>query len=111
MCNSPGCREQQLPLVLQPEETEFVELEFDAERVKKMLVRQEWEIMRNTVQKFDETLLEAVEATMIENEEFLRKVHRVIFELHINTGSLLCESCGRSYPIDNGIPNMLIIDQ
>ena len=62
------------------------------------------------MRKFDENVLENVDPEFIEAEEWLRKVHRYLFELHINTGSLLCESCGRTYPIENGIPNMLIID-
>ena len=86
ICNAPGCRENQLPLILQPDETEFVESQFEAEQVKKILGKIDWPIMRNAVQKFEEGLPETVEAATIEEEEFLRKLHRFLFELHVNTG-------------------------
>jgi multifunctional methyltransferase subunit TRM112 len=30
----------------------------------------------------------------------------VAVQLHVQEGALRCENCGRSYPIQQGIPNM-----
>ncbi|KAF0689868.1 Aste57867_18713 [Aphanomyces stellatus] len=42
------------------------------------------------------------------HEDLLRAVHHVIFDTTIIEGDLVCNNCGRSYPINNGIPNMLL---
>ncbi|ETV72828.1 hypothetical protein H257_12185 [Aphanomyces astaci] len=41
-------------------------------------------------------------------EDILRAVHHIIFDTTIIEGELVCNNCGRSYPIKNGIPNMLL---
>jgi len=42
------------------------------------------------------------------NEEALRKIHHALLEVHVVTGYLVCPSSGRKFPIQNGIPNMLL---
>ena len=42
------------------------------------------------------------------NEEVQEALHSILLDIHINDGELICEHCGRSYPINNGIPNMLL---
>ena len=42
------------------------------------------------------------------DEEFLKKVHHVLLEVEVITGELICPESGRKFPINEGIPNMLL---
>jgi multifunctional methyltransferase subunit TRM112 len=45
------------------------------------------------------------------DETFLRRMHRILFEFDIVKGKLVCEDCGRVYPIVDGIPNLIMDDE
>ena len=38
----------------------------------------------------------------------LRSLHRALLEIHIDEGTLICPESGRSFPIQKGVPNMLL---
>ena len=42
------------------------------------------------------------------NEEFLKKAHHVLLEVEVVEGELECPESGRKFPINNGIPNLLL---
>jgi len=42
------------------------------------------------------------------DEDFLRKVHHALFDIHLIDGRLLCPETGRAFPVTGGIPNMLL---
>lgn len=42
------------------------------------------------------------------NEDFLKKVHHILLEVEVINGELLCPESGRKFPINDGIPNMLL---
>ena len=44
---------------------------------------------------------------LLNGEEFLKRLHLVLFEVEIVEGELICPETGRKFPINNGIPNML----
>ena len=46
----------------------------------------------------------------LQNEEILKKLHKILLEVEIIEGELVCPETGRKFPITNGIPNMLIND-
>ena len=45
---------------------------------------------------------------MQKDEEFLKKLHTVLFEYEVEEGELVCPQTGRKFPISKGIPNMLL---
>ncbi|CAI5725987.1 unnamed protein product [Hyaloperonospora brassicae] len=45
---------------------------------------------------------------LAEQEDLLKLIHRVLFDTNIVEGELLCRNCGRSYPVSNAVPNMLL---
>jgi multifunctional methyltransferase subunit TRM112 len=53
-------------------------------------------------------LPEEADSSMLESEEFLRKVHHALLELHLEEGALTCPETGRKFPVTKGIPNMLL---
>mmetsp|Transcript_61850 Transcript_61850/g.109853 ORF Transcript_61850/g.109853 Transcript_61850/m.109853 type:complete len:137 (+) Transcript_61850:37-447(+) len=45
-----------------------------------------------------------------ENEDFLKKLHVILFDLHLVEGKLVCPESGREFPVNDSIPNMLLND-
>ena len=43
-----------------------------------------------------------------DDDEFLRKLHSLLLEMEVVTGSLVCPHCERKYPIDKTIVNMVL---
>jgi multifunctional methyltransferase subunit TRM112 len=44
----------------------------------------------------------------LENDKFLQDLHVALLETEIEEADLVCEGCGQSYPIRDGIVNMLL---
>lgn len=42
------------------------------------------------------------------DQDFLKKVHHVLLQVDVINGELICPETGRKFPINNGIPNMLL---
>lgn len=42
------------------------------------------------------------------NDSHLVDLHRFLLDTHIEEGDLVCPACERVYPIQKGIPNMLL---
>lgn len=56
------------------------------------------------VGELPQTLIEDFET----NEDFLKKAHHVLLEVEVINGDLQCPESGRKFPINDGIPNMLL---
>lgn len=70
-----------------------------------------WIHLVNTAKGMGENdLPQALDDTLISNEEFLRKMHNILFQFHVLEGALVCSECNRNYLIKNGIPNLLLTD-
>lgn len=44
------------------------------------------------------------------DEAFLEKMHFVLQDILLMTGALVCPESGREFPVEKGIPNMLLHD-
>ncbi|KAJ0591093.1 hypothetical protein HanIR_Chr04g0204561 [Helianthus annuus] len=51
---------------------------------------------------------EVPEQIVVESDEFLRKFHYALLEVHLEEGALVCPETGRRFPVNKGIPNMLL---
>ena len=40
---------------------------------------------------------------LVQDEEFLRKLHHALFEVHVVEGFLICPESGRRFPIKDGM--------
>ncbi|GJN10977.1 hypothetical protein PR202_ga29130 [Eleusine coracana subsp. coracana] len=38
----------------------------------------------------------------------IRRIHHALLEIHVQQGALICPESGRSFPIEKGIPNMML---
>ena len=44
----------------------------------------------------------------INDEEFLKVIHHLLFEVHVLDGFLICPESDRRFTVKDGIPNMLL---
>ena len=42
------------------------------------------------------------------DEEEIEMLHKVLFDIHVLDGDLICPDTGRKFPIRDGIPNMVL---
>ena len=42
------------------------------------------------------------------NTQLQADLHRILFDIHVLTGVLVCPDTGREFPIKDGIPNMIL---
>ncbi len=88
------------------------EVDYNSEFVSKLLPKLDWaEVCRAaaSIDQLGDLKPEDVEKPGHESdEEFLKKAHHVLLEVEVINGELICPETGRSFPISDGIPNMLL---
>ncbi|CAM9100776.1 unnamed protein product [Heterosigma akashiwo] len=100
------------PLTIEAQTYEIQEIDFNPEFIQNMLPKLEWEALRSAISNLglSAELPPADEVTdeMKQDEEFLKVVHHVLLEIHVQEGDLVCPETGRKFPVKGGIPNMLL---
>lgn len=85
-------------------------MEFNPEFVSKIIPKIDWKVLYNAAESIGQ--LEDLPKEIIQNfendQDFLKKVHHVLLEVDVINGELICPETGRKFPINNGIPNMLL---
>ena len=111
MCNIKNCIKKEIPLTLIVNKSEIIESEFNADLVKKTLLRMNWKHLVETAKLMgEENLPVELKMDLLENMDFLKNLHNILFQFHVVEGSLVCKECKREYVVKNGIPNMLLED-
>ena len=113
ICNVRSCVGRGAPLRVNAMEITHIPTEMKPEVLQKFVGRINWQHFRETVGELGDGLPETIGEAELANEELLQKVHKWLLDVsptqtHITTGALVCSSCGRSYPIERGIPNMVL---
>ncbi|CAN0841286.1 Multifunctional methyltransferase subunit TRM112 homolog B [Linum grandiflorum] len=96
-------------------------LRIEAEKVIEKEVDLNPDFLRNIFPKIEwKPLVEAARAvgyselpeeagdSMLESEEFQRKFHHALLQIHLEEGALVCPETGRKFSVSKGIPNMLL---
>uniref|UniRef100_A0A0V0H0F1 Putative multifunctional methyltransferase subunit-like n=1 Tax=Solanum chacoense TaxID=4108 RepID=A0A0V0H0F1_SOLCH len=85
------------------------EVDFNIDFLKNMFHKVEWKALAeaSTTMGYAE-LPENADAAMLDSDDFLRKFHHALLELHLEEGALVCPETGRKFPVSKGIPNMLL---
>ncbi|KAL4196179.1 hypothetical protein AMTRI_Chr04g244760 [Amborella trichopoda] len=97
------------PLQLEVEKMVVKEVPFNGDFLKNIFPKIEWKALLDAAVAMGcGDLPENAEATMLDNEEFLRKFHHALLQLHLEEGALICPETGRRFPVSKGIPNMLL---
>ena len=109
-CNIRGV-DNGYPLKIEAHQTEEVESEFDIDRVKKILERVKFSALKAGARDLNISDLDSIDEItegMYDDEDIMKRIHHVLFEVHVQDGYLICPQTGRKFPIKNGIPNMLL---
>lgn len=76
-----------------------------------MLNKIRWEALRSAaidLEMHDLDDIEEVTEEMRKDDSLLRKIHHILFEVHLIEGHLICPETSRKFPVKDGIPNMLL---
>ncbi|KAJ3724498.1 hypothetical protein F5878DRAFT_126913 [Lentinula raphanica] len=108
-CHVKGCTSNNFPLQLQNVQIELREADFNPDFLKTFLPKLEWKALVDSAKELGDTSLPLEQPEMLD-DEFLKNLHHVLLEIHIEEGNMICPNCKHSYPISNGIPNMLLAE-
>lgn len=85
------------------------EVDFNADFLRSIFPKIDWPALFGASQTVGYVALpESADASMLESEDFLKKFHHALLEIHVEEGALVCPETGRRFPINKGIPNMLL---
>ncbi|XP_044125365.1 multifunctional methyltransferase subunit TRM112-like protein isoform X1 [Bufo gargarizans] len=97
----------------QADEVKLNTVDFNREFVTRMIPRLEWEALVQTAESLGHgsDLPRELVSGYENDEDFLKKVHHVLLEVEVIEGALKCPESGTEFPINRGIPNMLINEE
>lgn len=100
------------PLAINATNINITEVDFNPEFIARIIPKLDWEVLWRAAESIghSEGLPQTIEPKFEENKEFLKKAHRVLLEVEIEEGNLVCPESGRRFPISKGIPNMLLTE-
>merc|ERR1712086_200801 len=111
MLESP-CRgvSKKYPLLIEAEEIEQTEQEFNPDFIKHMFPRLEWTALIDTATalKLPHNLPAEVQEEHLADDDFLKQLHHILLEVRLVEGNLVCPESGRKFPVSKGVPNMLL---
>lgn len=97
------------PLLIEVEKVVEKQVDFNEDFLRNMFPKIEWKALVEASRTMGYTELpENAESSMLDSDEFLRKFHHALIELHLEEGALVCPETGRKFPVNKGIPNMLL---
>ncbi|KAJ6405176.1 hypothetical protein OIU84_013198 [Salix udensis] len=97
------------PLRIEVDQVVEKQVDFNPDFLQNMFPKLEWKALVDAARTMGYTELpEEADSSMLESEDFLRKLHHALLELHLEEGDLVCPETGRKFPVNKGIPNMLL---
>ncbi|XP_050671944.1 multifunctional methyltransferase subunit TRM112-like protein [Leptidea sinapis] len=100
------------PLAISATNIKVTEVDFNPDFIVRIIPKIDWEVFWKAADSIGHSdgLPQTVESKLHDNNDFLKKVHRVLLEVEIDEGHLTCPESGRQFPITKGIPNMLLTE-
>mmetsp|Transcript_106804 Transcript_106804/g.212098 ORF Transcript_106804/g.212098 Transcript_106804/m.212098 type:complete len:143 (-) Transcript_106804:43-471(-) len=129
-CNKKGVTNG-FPLIIRPRVLKHKESSYDKNFVLAMIPKLEYNALKQALgwvrecpQSMDSegTANEGLPAGILpelppelpedpqSDEEFLKRLHVALFDIELVEGTLVCPESGREFPVNDGIPNMLLND-
>eukprot|EP01137_Pigoraptor_chileana_P034724 Opistho-2@27699 len=105
-CHVKGCIKDNFPLRIEVDELVKEEAELNPDFIRHIIGKLDWAALVATAKSLDISVPESLPESP--DDEALEGIHNVIIETHLKAGRLVCNGCGRVYPVSNGIPNMLL---
>lgn len=95
---------------MQASEVKVSKVDFNPEFITRMIPKLDWTVLYTTAESIghSEDLPKQIAENFENDPEFLKKAHFILMEVDVVTGELICPETGRKFPINNGIPNMLL---
>ncbi|ORX33620.1 hypothetical protein BD324DRAFT_638926, partial [Kockovaella imperatae] len=106
LTNVENCNKDNFPLVFSDVELVIRETPENLDFIERFIPKLEWNALVDTARSLGDTSLPEEQPEML-SEEFLKALHHVLMEMHVEEGKMICQGCGHIYPIANGIPNMV----
>ena len=87
-----------------------IEQEYSPEFIKNMLPRIDFEAFTQTARSLGFDIQFSIQDGDFNNltEDQLMEIHSILMQKRIVNGEMVCPGCQHSFPIKNGIPNMLL---
>ncbi|KAI3435210.1 uncharacterized protein J3R85_006316 [Psidium guajava] len=84
-------------------------VEMNPDFLKNMFAKIEWKALADASRSMGYAELpDQADSSMLDSVEFLQRFHHALLELHLEEGALVCPETGRKFPVNKGIPNMLL---
>ncbi|KAH6759254.1 hypothetical protein C2S52_000387 [Perilla frutescens var. hirtella] len=97
------------PLRIEAEKVVEKEVELNTDFLRNMFAKIEWKALVEASKTLGYAELpDVAEPSMLDSDEFLNRFHHALLELHLEEGALVCPETGRKFPVNKGIPNMLL---
>ncbi|CAM9413378.1 unnamed protein product [Pylaiella littoralis] len=89
---------------------QMVESEVKEEFIKHMANTLDWGALCKAASEVgmpEGSLPPALTPELLEDSSFLEALHRVLMDMHVVEGALVCPETGRRFPIAEGVPNLM----
>uniref|UniRef100_A0A182Q4Q9 Multifunctional methyltransferase subunit TRM112-like protein n=1 Tax=Anopheles farauti TaxID=69004 RepID=A0A182Q4Q9_9DIPT len=96
------------PLKLNIVEKKIVNADFNSEFITRMLPRLDWGAICMAATNVGSDIPASMPSDIQNDAETLQKLHHILLEVDVVEGTLECPETGRIFPINNGVPNMLL---
>ncbi|KAJ7510369.1 Trm112p-domain-containing protein [Mycena galericulata] len=108
-CHVKGCTSNNFPLEFKDVQVVLRESEFNPDFLRGFIPKIEWPALIGASRELGDTSLPDQLPEMLD-DDFLKALHHVLLEIHVEEGIMVCPNCKHNYPISNGIPNMLLAE-
>jgi multifunctional methyltransferase subunit TRM112 len=85
----------------------------DREMLQRTLPKLDYGALRQAVIQLSDSVPDIPELPLecpqqLEDEILAKNLHKVLFDIHVIEGALICPDTGRRFPIKDSIPNMIL---
>lgn len=111
-CNIKGVKNG-FPFKIEAEDVQLKEADYNPEFLVRMMQKLEWKALVETARTLGHGAnlpleIAGKETELTQNDDFLKELHHILLEIEVMEGHLVCPESGRKFPINKGIPNMLL---
>lgn len=85
----------------------------DREMLKRTLPKLDYEALRQACHQLASNVPDMPDLPLecpeqLDDETLAENLHKVIFDIHVIEGTLICPDTGRRFPVKDSIPNMIL---
>jgi len=97
------------PLKIEAEKVVEKQVDINTDFLKNIFSKIEWKPFVDAAKTLGfSDLPEEADSSLLDSQDFLTKFHHALLQIHLEEGALLCPETGRRFPVNKGIPNMLL---